>query len=57
MDQVSPLRDALAIDCVDGNHEFDQLENGQKMSMDNGQKNRVLRYTIQLFLIYYKNKK
>ncbi|KAK0080038.1 hypothetical protein PV325_000500 [Microctonus aethiopoides] len=48
MDQVSPLRDALAIDCVDGNHEFDQLENGQRMSMDNGQKNRVLRRTRSL---------
>lgn len=44
MDQVSPLRNAFELGYIDGNFEFDQLENGNTNSMENGNKNRVLRY-------------
>lgn len=48
MDQVSPLRDATAISFIDGiSFESEhQLANGETRVTENGQKNRVLRYTF-----------
>lgn len=44
MDQISMLKNSFDVGFIDGNFEFDPSKNGNSDSMENGHKNRVLRY-------------